>query len=569
MLVYRDSSSSAQPTREWLQQLVWRAKNQGCALEEARELCVEFGELEAAIVDDVCVKADGCSPLTRALRRTGVLLGAAFLEAFERNMQRAEHASVRAHHALESLLHLDLPIQVYAKVPEGFAYYALYPEQYLRAAQRAFRHCQPQRAIVLGLRSIGTTLSSVVEACLQRLACHATSYVVRPRGEPFARTVAWEPALQAELQAKTDAHFFVVDEGPGLSGSSFSCVALALRQLGIERSRIVFLPSYSCDGSHFVNDTAKRVWQEHVHFVGSFELAWLDRIAQGAELRDLSSGAWRRELGAKAENIACHPQHERRKYLALAPEGGSMILRFAGFGSQGRRVLARAKALEPSGVTPHVLDFADGMLALEHIPAKISAAPPVCAGFADKLGEYLAFRRARLAVAAVTGLDVLAEMTQRNIAEALGSSGNGLVAELARRAGASDGSASITDGRLLPHEWLASPAGIKKVDAFDHGDDHFYPGPCDVAWDLAGALTELGLDASGRQSLLDRYASAAGDPRVADRLPFFELAYLAYRVGYVTMAARALTTSSDEAQFRQLARRYRRALRDRLKELER
>jgi hypothetical protein len=55
---------------------------------------------------------------------------------------------------------------------------------------------------------------------------------------------------------------------------------------------------------------------------------------------------------------------------------------------------------------------------------------------------------------------------------------------------------------------------------------------------------------------------------VVDRLPFFELAYLAYRLGYVTMAAQNLTTN-DEARFRQLARRYRRSLRDRLKELQR
>ena len=568
MLVYRDSSS-VQPTRHWLQQLVWRAKNHGSTLQEARELCVEFGELEAAIVDHLCPGSDGCTPVTRALRRTGALLGTAFLDAFERDTPRAEHSAARAHHALESLLHLDLPSRVHAKVPEGFAYYALYPEQYLRAAQLAFRHCQPQRAIVLGLCSIGTALSSVVEACLQRLACHATSYVVRPRGEPFARTVAWDPPLQAELQAKTDAHFFVVDEGPGLSGSSLTCVARGLRQLGIERARIVLLPSYDCDGSHFVNEAAKQVWREHAHFVGGFEVAWLERVAQGAELRDLSSGGWRRELGAEAESIACHPQHERRKYLAVQPDGGRAILRFAGFGSQGRRVLARAKALESSGVTPQVLGFADGMLALAHIPAKISAALPARAEFPEKVGEYLAFRRARLEVAVGTELDALAEMAQVNISEALGIDANGLLARLAQRAGSNGGSASITDGRLLPHEWLATPAGIKKVDAFDHGDDHFYPGPCDIAWDLAGAIAEFPLDASGRQRLLASYVSAAGDARVADRLPFFELSYLAHRLGYVTMATRTLTAPSDAAQFRQLARRYRRALRARVKELER
>jgi hypothetical protein len=568
MLIYRESSS-VRPTREWLLQLVWRAKIHGSTREGARELCVEFGELEAAIVDSVCARSDGCTPLTRALRRTGAQLATAFLATLDGNVRRAAECQPRVQQALERLLELELPSPVSAKTPEGFAYYGLYPEQYVRAAELALQHCRPQRAVVLGLRSIGTTLSSVVEASLARRACRVSSYVLRPRGEPFARTLHWEPALQAELQAKTDAHFFIVDEGPGLSGSSLTCVALALRQLGVERARIAFLPSYRCDGAQFVNEGARQTWREHLHFVGDFDPAWLAGVAQGSELRDLSAGAWRQELGAEGQELACHPQHERRKYLASDGHGRRFMLRFAGFGSQGRRLRTRALALEPSGVTPRVLGFGDGMLALEHIPAKIRADPPTNASFVETLAAYLAFRQKQLETGEAAQLHGLAEMAQRNIAAALGPSACQSLAGLALRASSSGCGVTIADGRVLPHEWLATPARFRKVDGFDHGDDHFYPGPCDIAWDLAGAIHELALGPSERHDLLFRYASSAGDMHVGERLPFFELAYLAHRLGYVTTAARTLAGTPDGAQFGRLERCYRGSLQARLRELQR
>src|SRR5207302_4552914 len=53
----------------------------------------------------------------------------------------------------------------------------------------------------------------------------------------------------------------------------------------------------------------------------------------------------------------------------------------------------------------------------------------------------------------------------------------------------------LVDGRMQPHEWIRSKDGtIIKVDGCTHGDDHFFPGPTDIAWDLAGAIVEWSLD---------------------------------------------------------------------------
>lgn len=119
---------------------------------------------------------------------------------------------------------------------------------------------------------------------------------------------------------------------------------------------------------------------------------------------------------------------------------------------------------------------------------------------------------------------------------------------------------------MLPHEWLATATGIRKVDVFDHGDDHFYPGPCDIAWDVAGAICELELGTRQRQVLLSCYETATADSTIAERLPFYELAYLAHRLGYAAMAARSLASTSAGTRFEKLEHRYRRALWARLRE---
>jgi hypothetical protein len=88
---------------------------------------------------------------------------------------------------------------------------------------------------------------------------------------------------------------------------------------------------------------------------------------------------------------------------------------------------------------------------------------------------------------------------------------------------------------MLPHEWIASATGYLKADALDHGDNHFYPGPADIAWDVAGAAVEFELDEPGREYLIDAYISASGDRHIRERLSFYRTAYLAFRAGYTSM----------------------------------
>jgi hypothetical protein len=118
------------------------------------------------------------------------------------------------------------------------------------------------------------------------------------------------------------------------------------------------------------------------------------------------------------------------------------------------------------------------------------------------------------------------------------------------------------DGRTLPHEWLLTPAGAYlKADVVDHHADHFFPGPAaDIAWDIAGLVAEFGLSDATAGDLASAVGVTTGDPTLPARLPFHQAAYLAFRLGYVRLAAATLAGTADGARMGRLARRYRRQL---------
>jgi hypothetical protein len=116
--------------------------------------------------------------------------------------------------------------------------------------------------------------------------------------------------------------------------------------------------------------------------------------------------------------------------------------------------------------------------------------------------------------------------------------------------------ALAVDGRMMPHEWLRTADGFLKADGLDHHDDHFWPGTQDIAWDLAGAAVEWNMDAATRDCLLDAYEARTGDRGARRLLPFHEAAYLAFRLGYASLAAETLGDSPDGRGMAALRDRY-------------
>ena len=91
------------------------------------------------------------------------------------------------------------------------------------------REQRPSSCVVIGIRSIGASLSTVVAE-----AVHAVwRFTVRPRGHPFERELRLGAGLEQRVRAHAGDWFLIVDEGPGLSGSSFISVATKLEELGV------------------------------------------------------------------------------------------------------------------------------------------------------------------------------------------------------------------------------------------------------------------------------------------------------------------------------------------------
>ncbi|HEX4602522.1 MAG TPA: hypothetical protein VH724_00880, partial [Candidatus Angelobacter sp.] len=147
--------------------------------------------------------------------------------------------------------------------PEGFAYYALHPVAYADALLRI--PLLTNHLLVVGIRSIGTTLSAVTAAAARLCGAAARRITVRPEGHPYNRHTALLPRQLAIVQdaVSSGATFAIVDEGPGLSGSSFLSVAEALEGAGAPREKIVLLSGHEPNVNTLCAPDAAQRWQRY------------------------------------------------------------------------------------------------------------------------------------------------------------------------------------------------------------------------------------------------------------------------------------------------------------------
>jgi hypothetical protein len=450
-----------------------------------------------------------------------------------------------------------LPEPLHIKTPEGFAFYAVYPEAYLKAAAE---HPWPATPLVIGLRSIGTALAALVAA----VTGARNVLTVRPAGPPFRRELRVSDQIRARLAAH-DGPFAIVDEGPGLSGSSFGAAADLLQGLGVAEDRIVFLPSHAGDLGPEADPQHRARWARAARPVATFQdllketpLAdWFaDLTGPIARIEDLSGGAWRDDLPT-ATRPPSHPGQERLKFR-LHAASGRWLARFAGLGAIGAAKFERAQALHRAGLTPEPLALRRGFL-LERWEAAAPIDQIPRDRLADQLGAYLGFRAAVLPAPPDAGADreALVEMAQVNVLEALGAAGRGLAADVARRAAsAPPGRPVHVDGRLHAWEWLRTPDDLLlKADAVDHSAAHDLVGCQDIAWDVAGAALEFALTSGEVARLCDAIEAATGERPSPALLTFFDVCYPAFQAGWWRMAE-AAATPQDRAALRAQADGY-------------
>jgi hypothetical protein len=424
--------------------------------------------------------------------------------------------------------------------PEGFAHYALHPLAYAEAVKQLPLH--GHSVAVVGIRSIGTTLSAITAAAARSRGLASARITVRPFGHPYNRKTEFlgEQLRFVRSFIGAGADFLVVDEGPGLSGSSFLSVAEALSRAGVREDRITMVCGHPPDFDSFCSSHGPQRARKFRWIASSSE----PRKPQAAEL-SIGAGQWRRHL---FPNPSAWPASwtalERLKYLS-PNHCERQLIKFAGLGHYGARVLEREEQAAGAGFgllprcQPH------GFASYNWIAGRPMSSKDLAHDALQRLGEYCAFR-ALTCSTQLADLDALQEMAVHN-AQQLGLNPPGRL-RLERPV--------IVDGRMQPHEWLRTADGeMLKADCGSHGDDHFFPGPTDIAWDLAGAIVEWRMNGVEARFFLESYRRWSGDD-AEGRIEAFVAAYTIFRRAYCLMAANALQEHQERKRLERAAADY-------------
>jgi hypothetical protein len=487
---------------------------------------IEAGELESALADINSPGAPAAAALTDALA-LGLCAGD------QLNRLTLERLAER----------IEVPESISISPPEGFTYYALHPSDYARVTDRIAS--QSGRCAVIGIRSIGTTLSAVTTAALNLKGLRTERITVRPTGHPYARTAQFSPEQERWImeQLSRSADFLVVDEGPGRSGSTFLSVAEALVGSGVPQERITAIGSRAFDPESLCAADAARRWR-CLRFVSTVPSV----SSRFHNYAYLGGGEWRMHTFENEEDWPeSWTQMERLKFLS--PDR-RQFFKFEGMGPLGSEVRERAFIFAKDGFSPDVSDAGDGFLSYQAVKGHNLRKQDVSPSVLERIARYCSYRVSNFSHSRILNSE-LSNMIEFNVQQEFGRT--------VRLDPALLGSTHpvLVDGRMQPFEWIAAHTGeLLKTDAISHGDNHFFPGPCDIAWDLAGAIVEWELSFEAADFLLHRFKQLSGVD-AAQKLDTYRLAYCVFRLGFCKMAASTVLGSREESRLENAYRWYR------------
>jgi hypothetical protein len=434
------------------------------------------------------------------------------------------------------------PDEVQVAPAEGFAYYGLHPLAFADVLDKI--PVLPASVAVVGIRSIGTTLSAVTAAAVRVKGIKAERITVRPAGHPYNRRTQFSPAQMKFVQRllACGADFLVVDEGPGLSGSSFLSVSEALVEAGVSREKIMLICGHEPDFDSLCADDGPRRARRFRWLAISPE----PRRPAGAEIF-VGGGQWRSRLfREQGEWPASWISFERLKYLSSAGDAEAKLFKFIGLGHYGDRVLEREEKVAAGGFGPSPQRESEGFASYAWISGRPMCAEDLSEDGLARLAAYCAFRAEAFASEAAD-INALEQMAEHNLRQV------GFEQEVALRLERP----VLADGRMQPHEWLCTPQGkILKTDSGSHGDDHFFPGFTDIAWDLAGAIVEWKMNPAQAETFLETYRRASGDD-ASSRIADFITANAVFRCAYCLMAAKAIHGNEEQERLERAAMQYR------------
>jgi hypothetical protein len=512
----------------------------GCDLVRSLRDAIEVAASTRSVEDTIaalviagelsCGLADADSPYTPVADEiTNEIAGALVRDA----------ARTALRDSLPKLDGIEAPERIGLSVQEGFAYYALHP---LKFAQVIEQLTLQRQVAVVGIRSIGLTLSAMALAALRARGHNAQRITVRPTGHPYDRIVELNTNQLEWVAERRDAEFLVVDEGPGLSGSSFIAAAEALLRNGVSADRIVLVGTRIPDVNGLRMSDAAGRWARFRAIAAETKPI----LPEGAEV-PLGGGAWRREFWpGSSQWPGSWTQLERLKYSS---SDRTRFYRFEGYGHYGREPGLRAKLVASAGFGPEYVGNLNGFGCYEYVHGSMLDPTAATEEVLDRIAAYCAFR-GRDFPGVSEQCSELEQMLRFNWKNEFG-------AELEGDLSFTEGRMIVTDSRMMPHKWIRRLSGqIVKVDSTSHGDDHFFPGPCDIAWDLAGTIVEWGLSHEATDYFLRQYELVSGD-RPSARIGKYLLAYATFRLAYSRMAARAMGATEEEPLLMGAYERYR------------
>lgn len=542
------------------------------SLDELRALLIHAGQIEQAVSD----AAENSSMETLFQNLTDET-AKCFFAAFTGNSEVAAKILNRIRKQPGGCnFEDDLPVTI--KVPEGYEFYTLFPEQYCVSALRWIEENPvAKKILVVGIRSIGTSLSAVVASVLRNANRDVLRFTVRPKGNPFQRNVAFSKRFPREI-----AHALIVDEGPGISGSSMIAVAEALLASGIARENIFFFPGHGNPPGTAASEKILNWWNttrryftslDKIHWNGkSLRELLLEKsceICPGREsfesFEDISNGGWRK-VAYKSENEwpPVHLPFARTKFLCRAGSGEALIWKFTGLGAM--RCASNKSSEIRNTIAIPAIENIHGFTASRWINgARLnrSDAPPqvltlvgnyLCDAAGNRLSETEMF----------SGIRRLSEMCVANLTEAFERNESQQIEILAeqtlqffRRNSPDESWRAYGDGRTAPHEWVRTIDGkIFKTDATGHDIDHTIIGQQSVLWDFAGAMVEWNLSEQNARPLFAAMAKH-GIQFNSAVMRFFTLAYAAFRLGQTTLCAgMSAPDETEKSRLRDAAKFY-------------
>jgi hydroxymethylpyrimidine pyrophosphatase-like HAD family hydrolase len=409
------------------------------------------------------------------------------------------------------------------KVPSCFRAQDLNPLDCFELARRfALTVPTGSEVLVVGIRTSGSYMAPLVAGWLRSRGFAARYTTLRPKA-PLVR-------LEADVIRRHGARSVLIVDDPPMTGASYLRTAQRLRQCGVGRRSITFLVPVGAENALDAGglapefDRYNRVELRHQELEIRRQLPSPELLAYLASALGHPGAQVTPVLPADEVERQARRRHVKQVYEV---EGaGRVHVKGVGVGWFGYPARHAASAL--SGRIPEVVGFWGTLMVTREVTVGPTAGPR-----GSDVAAYVATRAQALRLPARRTSEKFEKDAFYRLAKLMARVHGPLAPlrmarlrrELARAAG--EGPACLIDGRMGRDEWLEGSPALKR-DFEEHAFDKDDLGLHDPAYDLAGALLELGPNRAFEESLVSSYVALSGDLKVRSRLTLALLLYGAF-----------------------------------------